>query len=205
MTFKKYGLERAALGEKVYVRSDPLTLTFGPAWSQGYAEDSHQIDYTFADDDMIQGDWDSVGHSHGTQRGMGAMKFDLSGSPFGGRTNTTQTRIRGTIKSQYTSSGIYPRWAMHETVLSTVPSTFSHVHGSHPATGSRTTVGNQVWTDISVVVGNEFIAETANTIISHDFGDGTGSADKEYYRGTIHGETAVSGTEPKIEITADYV
>lgn len=193
----------AGAWRQVYVRSDPLTLTFGPSWSQGYAEDGHKIEFTFADDDMLQGDWDLVGETHGSQRAKGAMAFAITG--FGSRTVASLVRVRLTVKSQYTTNGIYPRVEMWTNVLSSIPATFAHVHGLHTTTGVRTTVGNAVYTTMSDAVGNEFIAATKNTIVTHDFGDGTGSADKEYYRGTFYGETAVSGTEPKIEITADYI
>ena len=191
---------------QVYVRSDPLSLNFFATWTKPFAEDSHALDYTFAnpDDDLVQGDWDTVGHSHGTQRGMGAMRFAITG--YGSRTVCTDIDLRLRVQSQYTSNGIHPRIAFHGSVLgASKPTTFSHVHGSYQATGTRTTDENDVTTDLDNNGGDDLLDGSRDSLIVHDFGDGTDSAAKELYRGTFHGTPGSSSEEPRLTMEADYL
>lgn len=191
---------------QVYVRSNPLTLSFYATWTKPFAEDGHELDYTFSnpDDDLVQGDWDTVGHTHGTQRGMGAMRFAISG--YGSRTVCKDIDLRLRVQSQYTSNGIYPRIAFHGSVLgATKPTSFSHVHGAYQATGARTTDENDVSTDLSNSGGNDLLDGSRDTLIVHDFGDGTSTSAKELYRGTFHGTPGTSSQEPYLTMQADYI
>ena len=196
----------AGAWRQVYVRSDPLFLEFDADWSRNYAEDSHPTDYTFASDDMIQGDWDSVGHTHGTQRGCGVARFTVTG--YGSRTVATSTQVRLACKAQYTSNGIYARFAQHETFLGGTEATdFGHDHGEYQqSSGSRFSPEDGAWYHgWSNSAGNLFVSGSRNCVITHDFGDGTDTASKELYRGSWYGAYATTDVEILLAITADYV
>lgn len=190
---------------QVYVRSDPITLNFGAAWSQAYTEGGDKISYTFAADDMIQGDWDTVGHASGTQRGKGAAGYTGIESAFGGRYACTAASFRLTVKSAYTSNGIYPRIGVWQNFLSTTPTTFGHVHSDYQNTGVRTKAENTVTTALTTAAGNTMLNSSRNTVTTHDFGDGTSSSAKELYRGSFYGYTQSSSIYPRLTLTADYV
>ena len=193
-----------------YQRSNPTTLTFGPAWTKSYIEGGDPVAYTFngagtEGGSMIQGDWDTVGHASGTQRGKGAAGFTGIESAMGGRYTCTLIRVRLTVESQYTSNGIYARVGLWQNFLSSSPATFGHSHSNYQATSpSRLNPGEDHWVTLSNTAGNLMLDSSRNTITTHDWSDATDNAAKEYYRGTFYGESAASADEPKVEITADY-
>lgn len=200
----------AGAWRQVYVRSDPLLLTFTADWSQGYAEDSHKIDYTFASDDMIQGDWDSVGHTHGTERGVGVARFTITG--FGSRTNCYSCSVRLTCKTAYTSNGVFATFGQHEVFLGgTIATDFGHDHGEFLDTGGvrqQEWPGGswaQAWHGMNLAAGNYFLSGARNTVLTHDYSDRTDTAGKELYRGSFYGAFATTDVEIQLQVGADYV
>lgn len=198
----------AGAWRQVYVRSDPVATTISGYWSQAYAEDSHQIDYTFSDEDLIQGDWDTVGHTHGTQRGTGLCHFrqtDIQ-APFGARTVVQACTFNAICKSQYTSNGIYMRGDLRSGTTTSVPSTWSHTHGDYANTDAdRVNPGETGTISPGAAGGQQLFDGNRTAVQTHEWADGTDSASKEYYRGSWYGVGNGVEVDPYLAMTVDYI
>lgn len=194
---------------QVYVRSSPIATTIDGYWSQAYTEGGDKISYTFDDEDLIQGDWDTVGHASGTQRGTGLCGFRTSDiqAPFGSRDVVSACSFYAECKMQYTSNGIYMRAALRSGTGSSIPSTWAHAHGDSAVTDSvRLNPGETAGVSFGTTGGQRLFDGDRTAVQIHDFGDGTSTSAKELYRGGYSGVGNSDGAlDPYLSMTVDYI
>lgn len=196
-----------------YVRSDPISGSFYPDWTNSYSYDNGGDEPQWTMDpigySLYQGDWDTVGHPSGMQRTGAFMRWDVSAmqSYFDGREDVTDIDLRLGVRAQYTSNGIHPHiW---------VPANPYWIGGSKPSSisppsldagtdtiGTRTTTGNNVSTDLPNSLGEFILGGSTDVIICYD--GGTDTAAKELYRGGFYDSTDSNSVKPYLTITADY-
>lgn len=200
----------AGTWKSFFVQSDPITVNFYPIWTASYQEGSPyaKAAYTYSDpaNEVIQGDWDTIGVSGGMQRATGIIRFDRSAiiAALGGRTAVSSATLRLTVKTQYTSSGIYPSIYYADTdTPSTEPANQNGalIRGGTRVQGARTTVGNSTTTTVTALAQSIVDGNAYGFAVYHS---GTTEPDKENYRGSFYGTEGTSAQDPYLSITADY-
>lgn len=206
--------------QTAWSKSDPVTYTYYPAWTQGYMSDTGngQINGSIlsgvADNDIVQGYWESTQGSVPGPAGTwgyvsSVIAFPDLADELAVRPVIKSATLRLTMAVGYGGDPKNTNVVMghpHGVVGTSPPTTRSHTHTNQALqdTGDLFTANGQTKT-ITLNQAMRDTLETYRGIGIHDTADSTTETGKRATRAIFEGASQASSVRPLLTVTLDYI
>lgn len=199
-----------------YIRSDPLTLTFAPDWTQTYMFNGENavgsILSGVSNNDVIQGYWDTSQSSPaGTWSHVtGAMSFNDIAVHKATRPFIKSAVLRMGLKVGYGGTPLDSRLDLGAfTAATSTPSTLAHTDTAKDLQETTATIwtgeGQVKEVAFNAAMLDQLQSQSRYGIALHDTTHGTSETRKRQTRTIWYGASAASNLAPRLTVTFDYV